>query len=335
MVRLGFTRKQGISGFSPTAVFGYFCAAAAAGKLLDLTEEQHRNAIGIAYSQIAGNGQGHADAAWTKQLLAGFAARDGVFSALLAQKGYHGTVNTFDGPDGLWNVYFHGDCLPELVTRDLGKRFESMDLSHKMYPGGGLTQPAIQAAVDLVAEYRFEPQDIKEVNLTVSQDAYETYCQPLEIKTKPRNLVDANFSMPYGVATGLTFGRVGVGDYTDDAVKRPEVLDLLQRFTVTVDQEITKRFASEERGARNPMPSHRWVTVAVKMKDDKVYSKRLNAAKGRPENPWSSEDFEKKYWDCVDHAAKPLDRKNTEKAWELLSNLEDVTDVTEIVWLLS
>ncbi len=335
MVRMGITQKQVVTGFQDTSVFGYFCTAAVAGKLLSFNEEQLRNALGIAYCQASGNRQGNADGALTKRLQAGLAARGGIFSAMLAQEDYRGPINTFDGPRGLFNVYYRGEYYRELLTRDLGKRFEGVDLCFKTYPSGGFTQPAIQSAIDMFAEYRIRPQDIKEVNLSVGPEAMVGYCSPLERKINPQNLVDGQFSMPYGVAVGLIFGNVGLDDYTDEAVRRPEVLNLLQRFTVTLNPELKKLMATEVRGTPMPVCYERLVTVTVKTNDGNVYTKVTEFAKGRPENPWSAEDFEKKYLDGVARAAKPLTRENTEKAWGLLSTLEDVEDVTEITRLLS
>jgi 2-methylcitrate dehydratase PrpD len=87
-------------GWHRTAAMGVFGATAAAGKLIGLTPEQMLAAFGIAYSHAAGNRQCILDGALTKRLQAGQAASAGVFSALLAQTGFTGARNIFNGRFG-------------------------------------------------------------------------------------------------------------------------------------------------------------------------------------------------------------------------------------------
>ncbi len=76
-------------GWHRTAAMGVFGAAAAAGKLLGLNVEQMVNALGIAFSQAAGNRQCIVDGALTKRLQAGQAASSGVLAAILASRGLY------------------------------------------------------------------------------------------------------------------------------------------------------------------------------------------------------------------------------------------------------
>jgi 2-methylcitrate dehydratase PrpD len=87
-------------GWHRTAAMGVFGAAAAACKLLQLNPAQMLNALGIAYSHAAGNRQCILDGALTKRLQAGQAASAGVFSAVLAQTGFTGARNIFNGSFG-------------------------------------------------------------------------------------------------------------------------------------------------------------------------------------------------------------------------------------------
>ena len=92
-------------GWHRTAAMGVFGAAAAAGKLLGLNVEQMVNALGIAFSQAAGNRQCIVDGALTKRLQAGQAASSGVFAALLAREGFTGAHNIFLGRFGFFELY--------------------------------------------------------------------------------------------------------------------------------------------------------------------------------------------------------------------------------------
>jgi 2-methylcitrate dehydratase PrpD len=84
---------------------GVFGATAAAGKLMDLSADQMLHAFGIAYSHAAGNRQCILDGALTKRMQAGQAASAGVFSAVLAQTGFTGAHNVFNGRFGFLELY--------------------------------------------------------------------------------------------------------------------------------------------------------------------------------------------------------------------------------------
>jgi len=120
--------------FHPTATYGYFGACATAGRLLRLNKEQMLNAFGIAYSQASGNKQCMHDGSLTKRLQPGLASRGGILAAHLAQRGYTGTKNNFEGEAGLFALYHGGRYDPEPLTKDLGKYFDVVRLGYKPYP---------------------------------------------------------------------------------------------------------------------------------------------------------------------------------------------------------
>jgi 2-methylcitrate dehydratase PrpD len=120
--------------FHATAIHGSFGATAAAGKLLGLDEETMISAFGIAYAQASGNVQAIHDGVLTKRLQAGHAARTGVFSALLAQRGFTGARGSLEGQAGFFNVFYGGNYQREELFADLGKRFEGSRLGFKPYP---------------------------------------------------------------------------------------------------------------------------------------------------------------------------------------------------------
>ena len=134
-------------GWHRTAAIGVFGATAAAGKLLGLTAEQMLNAFGIAYSQAAGNRQCILDGALTKRLQAGQAASAGVFAAVLAQTGFTGAYNIFNGRFGFFELYQPNGHDASLLLRDLGNVFCGEALSYKPYPCGRPLHAAIDAAL--------------------------------------------------------------------------------------------------------------------------------------------------------------------------------------------
>jgi 2-methylcitrate dehydratase PrpD len=134
-------------GWHRTAAMGVFGAAASAGQLLRLKPEQMLASFGIAYSQAAGNRQCILDGALSKRLQAGQAASAGVFSAVLAQTGFTGAHNIFDGRFGFFELYQPNGADPSVLLRDLGTVFRGEALSYKPYPCGRPQHAAIDAAL--------------------------------------------------------------------------------------------------------------------------------------------------------------------------------------------
>src|SRR5450432_2843081 len=151
--RLGVATQIGIieSGFMYTALFGHFAATVAAGRVAGLDATQMVNALGIVYSQVAGNHQVTRDGALTKRMQPGFAAQAALVSVQLAQRGVRGAQATFEGVDGFLRVYLRDRCDGDVLRAWLGTRYEFVDLSYKPYPCCRFNHTAIDAAISLRA----------------------------------------------------------------------------------------------------------------------------------------------------------------------------------------
>src|SRR6202011_1132369 len=153
-------------GWHRTAAMGVFGATAAAGKLMDLSADQMLHAFGIAYSHAAGNRQCILDGALTKRMQAGQAASAGVFSAVLAQTGFTGAHNIFNGRFGFFELYPPDGYDASMLLRDLGAAFRGEALSYKPYPCGRPLHAAIDAALAARARLEIErPDDIEAVTI--------------------------------------------------------------------------------------------------------------------------------------------------------------------------
>ncbi len=97
--RLGLALISG-AGFIRTGICGIYGAAATAAKLRNCTKEETVNAMGIAFSQAAGNLQAVVDGALVKRMQPGFMVRSGIFSVLLAERGISGPAGTMEGKYG-------------------------------------------------------------------------------------------------------------------------------------------------------------------------------------------------------------------------------------------
>ena len=308
-------------GWLYTPLYGIFGAVSVAGKLLELDEDQMVNALGIAYSHAAGNRQPITDGSLSKRMQAGFASQAGVFSALAASKGITGAKNCFEGKFGLFNVYHRGEYSNETLLRDLGKYFPMVNLAFKKFPACSATETAVEATLELVEEHNISLEDVEQIYVHVSEYS-RNCCEPLEFKQNPRSIVDAQFSVPWVVATALIKRTFTIDDMAPEAINSPIVRDAARKVIPVVDMEVT---------GQDIFPA----IVEIKMKgSDTVYTKRENIPTGHPNKPMSWEELTNKFKDCALHGRRRLTDQKIEYLIQVLRDLENVDDVAEIIGLL-
>lgn len=323
MCRLALATTPGAkpfdTGWHLTSIYGFLGAAATAGRILGLDQDQLVNAIGIAYHQSGGNAQSVKDGALTKRLGPGFAVKGGITAALMAEKGVTGARNSLEGEAGLFRVYMRGNYAPEVLTAELGERFEGVNVAIKPYPCCRGIHPAIDAALALVAEHRVGADEIQAIRVAVSEGHHFLLCTPAEAKLRPRNPVDAQFSIPWGVAVALARRRVTLEDFTEASVGSNDIRNVLEKLTVTVDTGLNRTDKIDP------------TRVELTLRSGTVLSQEVEHPLGSIQRPMSFDDCAAKFRDC----AKALPGDNAARLVELVGNLERLADVTDITRLLS
>jgi 2-methylcitrate dehydratase PrpD len=322
--RLGLASRPGSSlrssGWHPTAAYGYFSAAAIAGKLMGFDEERMVNALGIAYHQSAGNGQCVEDGVLTKRMGPGLAARGGITAALMAERGITGARNILEGKFGVFNVYHGGDYDAKVLTADLGKRFEGVNVTQKPFSCCGFTHPFIEATLNLMSQHGIEAESVSDITVYGGEAAYGISVPP-EVKCAPRNVVDSQFSVPWAAATALVKGKVTLEDFTEEAIKNKAVLKAAQKITAQFVPEMTRHGVGPGR-------------VKIVMKDGTEYTEEVKHHLGSVERPMTFTDCATKFRDCAASSIKPLNDSTIDMVIDMVGRLESLDDATVIIRLL-
>jgi 2-methylcitrate dehydratase PrpD len=144
-IGLAISPSHYAKGWHITSTCGVFGAAAGSGRLAGLNERQIVWALGIAATQSAGLCECLGTPA--KSVSVGNAARNGLWSALLAEKGFDGPPEPLAGIQGFYHAL--GET-PELalVTDGWGERWEIMATSYKPYPCGFVIHPVLDCVLD-------------------------------------------------------------------------------------------------------------------------------------------------------------------------------------------
>lgn len=309
-------------GWHYTTLHGNFNGAAVAGKLLGLDEEMLVSAFGLAYHQAGGTYQGLHDGVLAKRAGPGFASRNGITAALLAQRGVTGPRNVIEGKAGLYQVYHRGKFDPDILTKDLGKLFEVVNLSLKPYPCCRGVHPSIDGALALVKGNDIKPKDVEDVKVYIGEGIFYLVCEPVLGKQNPKTVVDAQFSIPWAVAWAIKNRKVGLAAFTPEAIRNEEVLTISNKVTPVIDDSLHTI-------GLDP------AIVEINTKDGKKYTKRIDVPNGSPGNQMTTEDIREKMLDCVSLSAKPVSEKRVDAIADMVQNLEKVKDVTELVKLLA
>jgi 2-methylcitrate dehydratase PrpD len=321
--RLGIAVKVDIieTGFIYSSLLGYFGATAAAGRALGLTPDEMASAFGIVYSSVAGNHQVTRDASLMKRLQPGLAAQAAVVAVQLAQRGIRGPQGVFEGIDGFFRVYLHNRVSGEDVRANLGTHFELTNLSYKPYPCCRDTHAAVDAVLALRTDARRAADEIESIYVGLTAPGYQMVCVPEQVRVAPRTVVEAQFSIPYTVATAWIDGKLEIGHFTDERLRRPDVLALASRVRPFVDDDLDRDW-------------RRFVTpakVTIRFRDGQTLETRVDYSKGHPRNPMTAKELAAKAADCATFAARRLDANTAAHLTSTVTQLESLPDVAALL----
>ncbi|GBC69844.1 hypothetical protein HRbin01_01549 [archaeon HR01] len=215
-------------GFHATSVCGVLACALAAGKMMGHDRAKLAGALGIAGSMSSGLMEFLSDGSWVKPLHTGWAANAGITAALLAGYGLAGPRTILEGDRGVYAAYAGSRPSPEEVLSGLGKEWETMNISFKLFPNCHLIHKFMHAASSLKKRHNIVFSEIKEVKCFVDELAIPIICVPAERKVSPKTRYDAMFSLQYGVATVFVKNSAGIRDF-DVGAGVPDEVALMAR----------------------------------------------------------------------------------------------------------
>lgn len=236
--RVGFGLRGGeilSRGWHSGAVFGPAAAALASSKLLGLTVENIENALGIACTQACGLMSAQYGS-MVKRMQHGFAARNGLFSAIMASQDYTGIKNVLETPyGGFISTFGNGakrepPTTPHRITERLGQVWELQNINVKPYASMGATH----GTIDCVRKIQEEQPDalsnaelIDEIIVEMSEPAYK---KGGWTPTRPVEPTSAQMSAPYAAACQIVDSTVLVEQFTPSSLDRDAIWNWVSKF---------------------------------------------------------------------------------------------------------
>ena len=300
--------------------YGLASTALAASKLMDLDSEKMTQAANLALNSHITMRQVRAgELSMWKGCSFANAARNGVFSALLARQGMTGPSPIFEGEMG----FFKQVSGPfEMNIDDFGGKNGSFKIAEtylKFFPAEIHSQTSIWAALEARKEIE-KPEDIVSVEIASHEAGYTILGKDPE-KWNPLTKETADHSLPYIVGMALLEGKIDNSTYSEKKFRDPKILDFLKKITVVEDKALSSVY-----------PEAVANRVTVKLSSGKAVSKQVDYHKGHPKNPMSDQDVEEKFLRLT---RKILDKNRARRILDAIWNLEKTKDVSKVVSMMT
>ena len=236
-------------------------------------------------------------------------ARNGVTSASMAQQGFTGVYDVFDG-DGNFLVAYSDSPNPQELVAELGERYEVMLTNIKKYCVGFPIQSALEGLLLLMAEHQLAASNVQKVEARLPESGAHT--------VNDREMPDINLQYIFAVSLldgGLSFEAA----HSFQRMEAPDVVDLKAKIILVADPELTR---AQPEGQTQ---------VTVTTKDGTRLEKRVTTFKGKADNPLTSEEIAEKARELM---IPVLGDQRTLELIGTINRLEEVSSVRDLRPLL-
>ena len=302
-------------------VFGHPAASAAASKLFGLDSAHTEDAIGMACTQSCGLMAAQYEG-MIKRMQHGFAARNGLFSALLARSGYKGIKKIFERPyGGYLSMFTQGsERKPRYqeaeVVKDLGTYWHTEVYRTKLYACVGGAHGLIEAIANLQTKNPTRMDDLSpltRMTIRLSKPVYAHCGWPAT--ERPMNATGSQMNCAYIAAVQLVERQVLLAQFATRALNSDDVWRLVPLIFCEHDPD----FDTPKRGCG----AH----LRLEFADGEVLEEVVDQPRGF-DPPLSNDEIREKWRKLSDGVVDSERREGIEKAvlgLEGLGNLEVLT----------
>jgi len=187
----------------------------------------------------------------------------------------------------------------------------------KYYPCNYYIQSINDSVLQLAVRADLPLDAIESVAVYTVQAAMPLVCEPIELKRRPKLMIDAQFSVSFKVALGLVRRRVSFMDFTSAEFTSPEIVRLMDRVTCHVDPALDAQY-----------PQAWPARVEVSLADGRTLSAATQYAKGDSRNPLSLDEVIAKHRSIL---AGVVDESTDDAILDFILRLETRSDFSELI----
>ena len=292
--------------------------------MLGLSPEQTEDAMGTACTQACGLMSAQYES-MSKRMQHGFAARNGLFSALVSMEGYTGIDKVFERSyGGYLSTFGQGSgfaptFLTDKLTNGLGESWVGLQ-GIKVKPYASMI--ATHSPIDCIAALQSKnpdsfanPGSIRKITIEQSKAPYAHGGQKVQ---RPLNAIGAQMSTRYTAAVQILDRAVLMDQFNSTNIDRDILWDIVEKVDCVWNPDFDKKSAWYAR-----------VTVEFDNGVSLVEEAAQPSTYGRP---LSNEAIQAK-WAMLADSVMDADRRDAIES--LVLNLESVSDIAELIRLLA
>jgi 2-methylcitrate dehydratase PrpD len=295
-------------------------AVAAAAVCAGLTAEQVSNAFGLVSAtapvplarkpRAAGQGRSDIKSAY------GYACAAALAAVHLTISGFRGPADALEEPMWAWERADHAEGSSACLAGRLGEEYLIKHVEFKPYPACRFlhsTLEAVELAMDGVDVRVDEIVQIEVHSYRLLGDAYHHL-------PRPSSPTDAQFSVPYCVSCLIHGGKLLASDFTESAIRRPEVLNLASRLRWYLHPQFDSEFPGR-------LGSH----VVINLSGGSRLEGTVEHPRGSADRPLSEEELTSKFMALSEPALGDLRAVRLMAVIDQLESLRSVAVLSDLM----
>jgi aconitate decarboxylase len=307
-------------GWHSGAVFGPSASSSAVSKMMRLSASQVEDAVGIACTQACGLMSAQYESE-VKRMQHGFAARSGLFAALLARGGYVGIKKVYERPYGGFLAAFGKGSqrdppyLVDEVTKGLGTKWQTLGVRIKPYASMAGTHGSIDCIRKLQKEHPEQLEDMSSIiSIKIEMGEAVFHHGGWEAK-RPLTSTGAQMSNSFAAATQLIDGDVLAAQFRHDKLERDLLWELVDKTTCHHNTGFQSKWTQR---------------VTIKFKDKPTLTAEVNAIRDL-----NNEEIVDKWRSITKNVIDDVRRAKIEKLCLNIVSLEDITDLMKLMAVIT
>jgi 2-methylcitrate dehydratase PrpD len=268
------------------------------------------------------------DGSFAKRFHPGNATRNGILAAMTARNEFTAPWKVFEGKFGFFNTHCQKEAELDkdgkpvvkniydstILCDKLGQEYYLLTNSFKVHSGGRFAATSIDACLEIIKKHDIKPDQVQEIRAGACEVTQMAHFG--EGSYRPKNVVAAQFSLPFSIAMALLYRKVSVRHYKDENYSDPKIIEIMDKVKSYVDQE-----------AEAVYPDHYMAKVTMVLKDGRELQARVEYPRGDPENKPTNEEIYDKFREL---AGTTMPNEKVERLLEALINLETVKDLRSV-----
>lgn len=301
--------------------WGLYSTAAAAGKLMGLSQSEIENAIGIAGTSTNGLLSSRlGEVSMWKGVAHPYVCHSAIQACQMVRGGLTGPSSVFEVEGGFFDTVAGKPVHIDGLGGREGECYRITQTNIKPFACGYFMQSPITGVQETINGHGIDPKSITDIEVRTFDQAVQVLASPEKWETKNLNRETADHSIPYAIGAAVVHGDVSPREFKQDRLSDERIHRLMSRVSVEADSELTQ-FRAENPGS---IPSTVYVTA-----NGERYQARTEYPIGHSHRPMSQARLEKKARKQAEPFLTPEAVDTLFERCYSLSSLEDLSLLIE------